>query len=89
VRHPTLAQALGNTQRTIRVELRLSDENFSPRKLFPTAPRTLGDYLMGKRLEDEGFRQDLTCVEYNQLLPTQAEWQRLIRILLLADLPLH
>jgi DNA-binding XRE family transcriptional regulator len=46
-----LAQVLAYTQRKIRVKLNLSNEKFSPRKLFPVSPKTLGDYLMVKRYE--------------------------------------
>jgi hypothetical protein len=46
-----LAQLLGNTQRIIRVEIDLSNEKFSPRKPFPTTPKTIGDHLILKRVE--------------------------------------
>jgi len=74
-----------------------SKEKFSPRKVFPTAPKTLGDHLMVKRLEADLTQAEvaakmkvsdktLRAWEYDQTVPSQAEWQRLIGILPLADL---
>jgi len=75
----------------------LSNEKFSPRKVFPTTPKTLGDHLMVKRLEADLTQAEvaakmrvsdktLRAWEYDQSLPSHAEWQRLIGILPLADL---
>jgi DNA-binding XRE family transcriptional regulator len=92
-----LAQVLGSAQRIIRVKLGLSNEKFSPRKVFPTTPKTLGDHLMVKRLEADLTQAEvavkmrvsdktLRAWEYDQSLPSAAEWQRLIGVLPLADL---
>jgi DNA-binding transcriptional regulator YiaG len=75
----------------------LSNEKFSPRKVFPTTPKTLGDHLMVKRLEADLTQAEvaakmkvsdktLRAWKYDQSLPSQVEWQRLIGILPLADL---
>jgi hypothetical protein len=48
-----LAQLLRNTQRIIRVKYDHSNQKFSPRKLFPASPKTIGDHLVLKRcIED-------------------------------------
>ena len=88
---------LGSAQRIIRVQMGLSNEKFSPRKVFPTTPKTLGGYLMVKRLEADLTQAEvaakmrvsdktLRAWEYDQSLPSQAERQRLIGILPLSDL---
>jgi DNA-binding transcriptional regulator YiaG len=81
----------------MRVKMGLSNEKFSPRKIFPANPRTLGDHLMVKRLEADLTQAEvaakmrvsdktLRAWEYDQSLPSRAEWQRLIGILPLAEL---
>lgn len=60
--------------------------------------KTLGDHLMIKRLEADLTQAEvaakmkvsdktLRAWEYDQALPSGAEWQRLVGILHLADLP--
>jgi hypothetical protein len=44
-------QLLGITQRTIRVIYEHFGGRFSPRKLIPVNPKTLGDHLLLKRIE--------------------------------------
>jgi ribosome-binding protein aMBF1 (putative translation factor) len=87
-----LAQVLGNTQRKIRVKLDLSDKRFSPRKLFPVNPKTLGDYLIVKRYEADlsqaevaaklrGSDKTLRAWEYDQAVPSGSQLRTLSQIL--------
>ena len=48
-----MGQLLGITQRTICVIHQLSHGRFSPRKLIPVNPKTLGDHLLLKRIETD------------------------------------
>ena len=61
MRQRLLAQVLSNTQRKILVKLDLSDERFSPRKLFPVNPKTLGDFLIVKRYEADLSQAELAA----------------------------
>jgi DNA-binding XRE family transcriptional regulator len=91
-----LRQLLGITQRTIRAKIDLSNEKFSPRKLIPVTPRTIGDYLILKRFE-AGLSQAevaakvgipykaLHAWEHDHEFPTDAQLERLNEILSLAD----
>ena len=76
---------LGIAQRIIRVRNDLSNEKFSPRKLFPIAPKTVGDHLILKRYEADLSQAEvahlmgvsdktLRAWEYDQELPTEAQW---------------
>jgi DNA-binding XRE family transcriptional regulator len=87
-----LAQVLGIAQRKIRVKLDLSKQKFSIRKRFPATPKTVGDHLMLKRLEADLTQAEvaakikvsdktLRAWEYDSLIPSKAEWQRLTAIL--------
>jgi DNA-binding XRE family transcriptional regulator len=87
-----LAQVLGIAQRKIRVKLDFSKQKFSTRKRFPAIPKTIGDHLMLKRLEADLTQAEvaakvkvsdktLRAWEYDSLLPSKAEWQRLATIL--------
>jgi hypothetical protein len=79
-------QLLGITQRTIRVVFEHSKERFSPRKLIPVNPKTVGDHLLLKRIEAElsqpevalkaGVSEQMVRAwEHDQSLPTEAQWQ--------------
>jgi DNA-binding transcriptional regulator YiaG len=46
-----LGQLLGISQRSATVKYDHSKERFSPRKLIPVNPKTLGDHLLLKRIE--------------------------------------
>ena len=83
---------LGIAQRIIRVRNDLSNEKFSPRKLFPTDPKTVGDHLILKRYEADLSQAEvaqmmgvsdrtLRAWEYDLELPTEAQWQKLCSIL--------
>jgi hypothetical protein len=54
-----LAQVLGNTQRIIRVKYDHSNQKFSPRKLIPSEPKTLGDFLLLERIAANLTQQEL------------------------------
>jgi hypothetical protein len=49
--HRQVGQLLGITQRTICIIHQLYGGRFSPRKLIPVNPKTLGDHLLLKRIE--------------------------------------
>ena len=70
----------------------LSNEKFSPRKLFPVMPKTLGDHLIVRRYEADLSQAEIAAKlkvsdktlrawEYDQALPTEVQWQALITLL--------
>jgi DNA-binding transcriptional regulator YiaG len=74
----------------------LSNEKFSSRELFPTTPKTIGDFLMIKRLEADLTQAEvaakmkvsdktLRAWEYDQSLSSPAEWRRLCSIFALPE----
>ena len=83
---------LGITQRTIRVIHGRSGGRFSPRKLIPVNPKTVGDHLLLKRIKANLSQPEVAekagvteravrAWEHDQLLPTEAQWQVLAGIL--------
>ena len=83
---------MGITQRTIRVVYNHSRGRFSPRKLIPVDPKTVGDHLLLKRIKvnlsqpemalNAGVsEQTVRAWEHDQSLPTEAQWQVLVSIL--------
>ena len=89
-----LGQLLGITQRTIRVVYQHSGGRFSPRKLIPVNPKTLGDHLLLKRIEANLSQPELAVKsgvtvgnikawEQDQIMPTDDEWEVLEMVLAL------
>jgi len=87
-----LGALLGITQRTIRVIHHHSGGRFSPRKLIPVNPKTVGDHLLLKRIKANLSQPEVALYagvsermvrawEHDQLLPTEAEWKVLEAIL--------
>jgi hypothetical protein len=87
-----LGALLGITQRTIRVIYEHSGGRFSPRKLIPVNPKTLGDHLLLKRIEANLSQPEVAVNagvseltvskwEHDKTLPTEAEWRVLAGIL--------
>ena len=87
-----LGALLGITQRTIRIIHYRSGGKFSPRKLIPVNPKTVGDHLLLKRIKanlsqpevalNAGVSERMVRAwEHDQLLPTEAEWKVLEAIL--------
>jgi DNA-binding transcriptional regulator YiaG len=87
-----LAALLGITQRTIRVIHNQSGGRFSPRKLIPVNPKTLGDQLLLKRIEADLSQPEVAVKagvstrtvrkwEYGHVCPTEDHWQKLVNIL--------
>jgi DNA-binding XRE family transcriptional regulator len=87
-----LAQLLGITQRTIRVVHDISGGRFSPRKLIPVNPKTVGDHLLLQRIKANLSQpkvvvnvgvseQTVSKWEHDQMLPTEAQWRPLASIL--------
>jgi DNA-binding transcriptional regulator YiaG len=83
---------LGITQSTIHVIHDHSGGRFSPRKLIPVNPRTVGDHLLLKRIEANLSQSEVAVKtgvsvrkvmawEHDQSLPTEAQWQVLADIL--------
>ena len=83
---------LGITQRTIRVVHQHSGGRFSPRKLIPVNPKTLGDHLLLKRIEANLSQPEVAVKagvsirtvrkwEHGLACPTEDHWQALVDIL--------
>ena len=83
---------LGITQRTIRVIRQLSHGRFSPRKIIPVNPKTLGDHLLLKRIEADLSQPEVAVKagvstrtvrkwEHGYACPTEEHWQVLMHIL--------
>jgi len=87
-----LGALLGITQRTIHVIHQHSGGRFSPRKLIPVNPKTLGDHLLLKRIEADLSQPEVAQMavvsvrtvrkwEHGCACPTEDHWQALIHIL--------
>jgi len=87
-----LGLLLGIAQRTVEVLYGDFKQRFSTRKLIPTEVKTLGDLLLLKRIKADlsqpelgvkaGFTvRKIKAWEYDQSIPTEAEWQTLAEIL--------
>jgi ribosome-binding protein aMBF1 (putative translation factor) len=74
-------------------------QRFSPRKLIPTEVKTLGDYLLLKRIKADLSQPELALKtsytvrrikmwEHDRLIPTATEWEVLRSILGLEDMML-
>ena len=85
-------QLLGIAQRTVEVIYADFKQRFSPRKLVPTEVKTLGDYLLLKRIKADlsqaelgaktGFTvREIKTWEHDRRIPSEAEWQVLAPIL--------
>ena len=90
--HRFQGQLLGITQRTIQVVHQLSGGRFSPRKLIPVNPKTLGDHLLLKRIEADLSQPEVAIKagvstqtvrkwEHGLACPTEEHWQALSHIL--------
>jgi DNA-binding transcriptional regulator YiaG len=87
-----LGQLLGITHRTVLVTFSHFKQRYSPRKLIPVNAKTLGDYLLLKRIEADLSQPELAVKsgatvrkvkawEHDQKLPTEVEWKLLVKIL--------
>jgi DNA-binding XRE family transcriptional regulator len=87
-----LGALLGITQRTIRVIHKHSGGRFSPRKLIPVNPKTVGDHLLLKRIKADLSQREVAVKagvsermvskwEHDRTLPTEAQWPALASIL--------
>jgi DNA-binding transcriptional regulator YiaG len=83
---------MGITQRTLQVVFEHSKERFSPRKLIPVNPKTVGDHLLLKRIQADLSQPEMAAKlkisvrkvkawEHDQIVPTTAEWRVLTDIL--------
>jgi ribosome-binding protein aMBF1 (putative translation factor) len=87
-----LGQLLGIAHRTLHIKFDHFKQRFSPRKLIPVNVKTLGDYLLLKRIEADlsqpelAFRSGvtvrrITAWEHDKVVPSQAEWNVLAAVL--------
>jgi DNA-binding transcriptional regulator YiaG len=91
-----LALLLGIAQRTVLVDYADFKQRFSPRKPIPTEVKTLGDYLLLKRVKADLSQPELALKtgytvrkikmwEHDRLIPTATEWKVLSPILNLGE----
>jgi transcriptional regulator with XRE-family HTH domain len=91
-----LGALLGITQRVIRVKHACSGGRLSPRKLIPVNAKTLGDYLLLKRIEADLSQPEVAQKagvstrtvrkwEHDRARPTEDHWQALAHILRLDE----
>ena len=87
-----LGQLLGITHRIVVVNLSHFKQRYSPRKLIPVNVKTLGDYLLLKRIEADLSQLEMAVKagatvrkvnawEHDQSLPTEVEWKLLVKTL--------
>lgn len=87
-----MAPLLGIAQRTVEVIYPYFKQRFSPRKLIPTEVKTLGDYLLLKRIQADLSQPELAVKtgytvrmikewEYDRRTPSGAEWECLRSVL--------
>jgi hypothetical protein len=90
----SLPGQLGIAYRTMEVNFGRFKQRFSPRKVIPVRVKTLGDYLLLKRIQADLSQPELAIKarvtvrkvkawEYDQNMPTPAEWKALARVLAL------
>ena len=83
---------MGIAQRTVEAFLPDFKQRFSARKLIPGEAKTLGDYLLLKRIKADlsqpelafktGFAvRNIKTWEHDRVVPTPAEWQVLAKVL--------
>ena len=88
----SLGQLLGIAHRTVQVNFDHFKQRFSPRKLIPVDVKSLGDYLLLKRIQADLSQPELAVKsgvtvrkvkawEHDQIIPTEAEWKSLAAIL--------
>ena len=86
------AALLGFTQRTIHVVCASISRPNKAKKLIPVEPKTLGDWLVIKRIEADLSQQEVSqklrvgdqtvrAWEHDEKLPSEDEWRRLSHIL--------
>jgi DNA-binding transcriptional regulator YiaG len=91
-----MGQLFGTAQRTVEATLPDFKQRFSARKLIPTEVKTLGDYLLLKRIKADlsqpelalrtGFTvREVKGWEHDRIIPTEVEWQVLALNLGLED----
>ena len=89
-----MGQLLGIAHRTVQVKFDHFKQRFSPRKLIPVNPRTVGDHLLLKRIEANLSQPEVAVKsgvtvrkvqawEHDQIMPTDAEWKALEMVLAL------
>ena len=95
-RQRRMGQLLGIAQRTVEAFLPDFKQRFSARKLIPTEVKTLGDYLLLKRIKTDLSQPELALKtgftvhkikswEHDQAILTEAEWRVLATVIGLED----
>jgi len=85
-------QLLGIAHRTVQVNFDHFKQRFSPRKLIPVNVKSLGDYLLLKRIQADLSQPELAVKsgltvrkvkawEHDQIVPSETEWRTLANIL--------
>jgi DNA-binding transcriptional regulator YiaG len=91
-RQRRLGQLMGIAQRTVVAKFDDSKQKYSVRKLIPVNPKTVGDYLLLKRIESSLSQPELaikanvsmrmiSAWEHDRTVPTTEQWQMLTSIL--------
>jgi DNA-binding transcriptional regulator YiaG len=89
-----LGQLLAFAHRTVHAKFDHFKQRFSPRKLIPVNPKTLGDHLLLKRIEADLSQPEVAAKagvstrtvrkwEHGHACPTEDHWQALAHILCL------
>jgi DNA-binding transcriptional regulator YiaG len=87
-----LGQLLAFAHRTVHVKFDHFKQRFSPRKLIPVNPTTLGDHLLLKRIEADLSQPEVAAKagvstrtlrkwEHGHACPTEDHWHALVHIL--------
>ena len=83
---------MGIAQRTVEAVLPDFKQRFSARKLIPTEVKTLGDYLLLKRIKADLSQPEVAAKtgftvrkvkrwEHDRITPTETEWHILAKVL--------
>jgi transcriptional regulator with XRE-family HTH domain len=83
---------MGIAQRTVMANFECSKQRYSPRKLIPVNPKTIGDYLLLKRIKGNLSQPELaikagvsirtvSAWEHDRIVPTTNQWRVLATVL--------
>jgi DNA-binding transcriptional regulator YiaG len=83
---------MGIAQRTVIANFEASKQRYSPRKLIPVNSKTIGDYLLLKRIKGNLSQPELaikagvsirtvSAWEHDRILPTTDQWWVLATVL--------
>jgi DNA-binding transcriptional regulator YiaG len=77
---------MGIAQRTVMTNFEASKQRYSPRKVITVNPKTIGDYLLLKRIKSDLSQPELaikagvsvrmvSAWEHDKIVPTADQWQ--------------